>query len=34
LAHCPLVEQVSMLLPAHRIAFGAHTPVQFPLTQA
>jgi hypothetical protein len=30
----PLVEHVSTLFPEQRMAFGAHTPVQLPLTQA
>jgi hypothetical protein len=34
LPQAPLDEQVSTLLPTHRVAFGAHTPTQLPPTHA
>jgi hypothetical protein len=34
LPHAPPDEHVSTLLPVQRVAFGAHTPVQLPATQA
>jgi hypothetical protein len=32
--HCPFAAHVSTLLPEHRVAFGAQTPVHTPSTHA